>query len=268
MVKCVICNLTLLPTRHGIGVRSLEKIKIHYMMVHGIREDRLAFGDYLRELLTPRESEIIVSFCHCSEEVLVSKKQLALHQLINGCDAPTLDQQQRGGARVGVFNEAPARVKKTRFTVLVSSVSLFEMKYERLVQNLDINDRVLSPLAFLDHAIEKLRNNVHRGKYLLDSNGDWFYGKMQISLGINNTKGNSMTMSTDQGANTLGEVIGAGHDYDLELDYGQKEFLSTRLLEAQENGSGWTLHSISHLTLLLLLNPRNVSAIDMYFFSF
>ena len=44
----------------------------------------------------------------------------------------------------------------------------------------------------------------------------------------------------------------------------QKDFLTTKLLEAQENGSGWTLHSVSHWTLLLMLNPENVSTIGMH----
>ena len=33
----------------------------------------------------------------------------------------------------------------------------------------------------------------------------------------------------------------------------QKDFLTTKVLEAEENGSGWTLYSVSHLTLYLLL---------------
>ena len=45
---------------------------------------------------------------------------------------------------------------------------------------------------------EKLRNIVHREKYLIDVvNDDWFYGKMQISLGINNMKDNSVLVSTN-----------------------------------------------------------------------
>ena len=65
----------------------------------------------------------------------------------------------------------------------VSSVSLFELKYEIIIQTFNIKDKVLSPLAFLDHAIEKLRNEVHREKNLLDAvNDDWFYGKIKIVL--------------------------------------------------------------------------------------
>ena len=31
-------------------------------------------------------------------------------------------------------------------------------------------------------------------------------------------------------------------------------------MESQDNGSGWTLHSISYVHLLLVLNPRNISS--------
>ena len=63
---------------------------------------------------------------------------------------------------------------------------------------------MLPTLAFLDHAIEKLRNTE---KYIVDDvNYNCFYGKMQISLGINNKKDNSVLISTE---NNLGEVIGA-----------------------------------------------------------
>ena len=75
---------------------------------------------------------------------------------------------------------------------------------------------------------------------------------------------------------TIGEVNGAELNFvcrplpvrimtlDVIID-SQKDFLTTKLLEAQENGSGWTLHSVYHLTLLLKLNTDNVSAIRMLF---
>ena len=40
----------------------------------------------------------------------------------------------------------------------------------------------------------------------------------------------------------------------------QKRYIENKLLESQENGSGWTLHSISGVHLLLVLNPRNISS--------
>ena len=55
---------------------------------------------------------------------------------------------------------------------------------------------------------KKLRNAVHRKKYLVDVvNDDWFYGKMQISFGIDNTKDNSVLISTN--GNNISKVIGA-----------------------------------------------------------
>ena len=133
----------------------------------------------------------------------------------------------------------------------------------------------LPPLAFLDHVIEKLRNFLHREKYLVDVvNDDWFYGKMQMSLGINNTKDNSVLISITQ--DNVAEVIDPELNFvsrplvvtTMSLDVineSQKEFLATKILGAQENGSGWTLHSVSHLTAMLMINPRNVSAIGMLF---
>ena len=65
----------------------------------------------------------------------------------------------------------------------------------------------LKSLTFFDHAMEKLRNTVRREKYFVDDViDDWFYGKIQISLGINNKKDTSLLIST---VNNLGEVIGA-----------------------------------------------------------
>ena len=222
MVKCVICDTSLLKPKHGVGSIAQAKIKQHYVLKHNINENRPALLDYLSELVKVRESDVIVRFCYCTDEVFMSKKQLALLKLVNGCDIKVNDNQ-RGGARVGVFDEAPTQRKKTRTRVLsdkdvdsyyqfsveeynISSVSLFELKYNRLIQTLDINDMVLPPLAFLDHAIEKLRNFLHREKYLVDVvNNDWFYGKMQMSLGINNTKDNSVLISTTQ--DNIAEVI-------------------------------------------------------------
>ena len=51
---------------------------------------------------------------------------------------------------------------------------------------------------------------------------------------------------------------------DLIMD-SQKDFLTTKLLEEKENGSGWTIRSVSHLTLLIMINPQYVSAIGMLF---
>ena len=114
--------------------------------------------DYLSELV--RQSDVIVRFCYCTDEVFMSKKQLAFHQLVNGCDIK-VNENQRGGARVGVFDEAPTQRQKTRTRVLsdkdvdsyyhfsveeynISSVSLFELKYNRLIQTLDINGVTIS----------------------------------------------------------------------------------------------------------------------------
>ena len=45
--------------------------------------------------------------------------------------------------------------------------------------------------------MEKLKNLIHQDKSLLDVKGDeWFYGKMQVTLGANNTKDNSILLST------------------------------------------------------------------------
>ena len=70
---------------------------------------------------------------------------------------------------------------------------------------------------------------------------------MQISVGINKWKDNSVLISTNE--NNIGEVIGAELNFvcrpllvtimslDVIID-SQKDFLTTKLLEAQENGSG------------------------------
>ena len=174
MVKCVICDVSLLMPNHGVGAKALDKIKEHYIQRHNIQEDISAFIDYLKELVTPGEIDMVVRFCYCTDQVFASTKQLALHQLINGC---AIEVNQIGAALVSVSNEAPSLVKKTRVQVLndidveeyyqfsveeysISSVSLFELKYERIIQTLDINDKVLPPLTFLYHAIKKVRNEM------------------------------------------------------------------------------------------------------------
>ena len=39
----------------------------------------------------------------------------------------------------------------------------------------------------------------------------------------------------------------------------QKSYIENKFLESQDYGSGWTLHSISLVHLLLVINPRNIS---------
>ena len=158
MVKCVICDTSILRPKHGVESIAQEKITQLYVSKYNINENRQARLDYLSELVKVRESDIIVRFCYCTDEVFMSKKYLALHQLVNGCDIKVNDNQG-GGARVGVFDEAPTQRQKTITRVLsdtdvdsyyqfsveeynISSVSLFELKYNRLIQPLDINDMV------------------------------------------------------------------------------------------------------------------------------
>ena len=74
MVKCVICDVSLIMPNHEVGAKAVDKIKYHYIQMHDIQEDRPAFIDYLEELLTPRETELVVIFCYCTDEVFVKAR--------------------------------------------------------------------------------------------------------------------------------------------------------------------------------------------------
>ena len=69
MVKCVICDVSLIIPNHGVGAKALDKIKEHYIQRHNIQEDRPAFIDYLKELVTPREIDMVVRFCYGANQV-------------------------------------------------------------------------------------------------------------------------------------------------------------------------------------------------------
>ena len=73
MVKCIICDVSLLTPNHGVGAKAIGKIKEHYIQRHNFQEDRPAFIDYLKELVTPREIDVVVRFCYCTDQVFLSK---------------------------------------------------------------------------------------------------------------------------------------------------------------------------------------------------
>ena len=113
MVKCVICSneTVLLVKNRGIGAVTIKKIGDHYIKNHGISADRVSLKNYLRCLLADNNrQEFIALICPCNEEHFLREKDLAIHQLQNGCDI----NNQVGGARVSFFDDAPMQRHKTR----------------------------------------------------------------------------------------------------------------------------------------------------------
>ena len=293
MVKCVICSneTVLLIKNRGIGSVSIKKIGDHYINNHGISADRVSLKNYLRSLLDDNNrEEFIALICPCNEEHFLSEKDLAIHQLQNGCDI----NNQIGGARVSFFDDAPLQRRKTRRKFVgdanvedyytfkveennVATVKMYEFKYERKIIELAVDDAVLPPLSFLDHAVENIRKTILTYKFLNDEYGGWSYGKMQMIININNTQNNSSLITADDGESGEDGMLKAiGPELSFiasplnvtKMSFNtiinqQKNFLENKLLESQDNGSGWTLHSISMLHLMLVMNPRNISSIGL-----
>ena len=151
---------------------------------------------------------------------------------------------------------------------------MYDFKYERKITTLNVDDMVLPPLSFLEHSIENIRKFVHVNNFLKDGDG-WTYGKMQLVVSINNTQNNSFLVTADgDNEENAFKAIGAELTFIASpvnvnlmsfnnLLSQQKSYIENKLLESQENGSGWTLHSIGMVHLLLVLNPRNISSIGL-----
>ena len=155
----------------------------------------------------------------------------------------------------------------------VASVKMYDFKYERKINVLAVDDLVLPPLSFLDHAVENIRKLIITNNFLKDQDG-WTYGNMQLSVGINNTQNNYFLITNyggqDDDRKAIGpelSVIASPLNVNLmsfnNLFSQKKSYIENKLLESQENGSGWTLHSISIVLLMLVLNPKNLSAIGL-----
>ena len=112
MVKCVICGLVLLFKNRGMGIVSVNKIGKHYVEKHNINADRASLQDYLRCLLVNNHEQFIPLNCNCNEVNFLTPKDLAMHQLREGCDINI--SYQVGGARVSFFDDAPTSVHKRR----------------------------------------------------------------------------------------------------------------------------------------------------------
>ena len=118
--------------------------------------------------------------------------------------------------------------------------------------------------------MENIRNFIHRNN-VLRVNGEWIYGKMQLVVGINNTQNNSFLVTPVNDGEVSLPQIGpeltfvasplnvTSMSFNNILSQ-QRNYIENKLLESQDNGSGWTLHSISYVHLLLVLNPRNISS--------
>ena len=193
MVKCTICGLVLPFKNREVSVNKIGK---HYVDNHNIDADRVSLNDYLRCLLEDNHDHFIPLNCNCTEVLFLTPKDLAMHQLREGCDIV----DQVGGARVSFFDDAPINVNKRRqkvvsdnevdnyynFTMRESNVQrmkMYEFEYERKIENLSVDDMVLPPLSFSEHSIEKIRKMVHLHKFLKDGDG-WTYGKMQLMVGL------------------------------------------------------------------------------------
>ena len=294
MVKCVICinETVLLIKNRGIGPVSVKKIGEHYINAHGIAADRECLKNYLDCLILDiYQEEFIPLFCPCNQEDFITKKSLAIHQLKYGCDIKINDQI--GGARVSFFDNVPLQRNKIRAKLVadeevddhytfnieennVGTVKIYEFKYQRRIMDLSVDDEVLPPLSFLEHAVESIRKTVMAYKFLIDDQGGWSYGKMQMIVGINNTQNNSVLITSNDGESDQGDLLAIGPEQSFiasplnvtkmtfnSLITRQKDYLENKLLESQENGSGWTLHSISMLHLMLVMNPKNISSIGL-----
>ena len=240
-------------------------------------------------MLEDNHEQFIPLNCNCSEVCFLTPKDLAMHQLREGCDIN--DYAQVGGARVSFFDDTPTHAHKRRQKVVsdeevdeyynfiteeshVKSIKMYDFKYERKIETLHVDDMVLPPLSFLEHSIENIRKFVHVNNFLKDGDG-WTYGKMQLVVSINNTMNNSflLTVENEENALNLKDIgpeltfIASPVNVNLmsfnNLLSQQKSYIENKLLESQDNGSGWTLHSISMVNLLLVLNPRNISSIGL-----
>ena len=126
----------------------------------------------------------------------------------------------------------------------------------------------LPPLSFLEHAVENIRKFVHANNFLKDQAG-WMHGRMQLVVRINNTQNNSFTVTSNAANEENSVAIGRELTFVASplnvnimsfnnLLTQQKSYIENKLLASQDNGSGWTLHSISLVHLLLVINPRNI----------
>ena len=284
MVQCVICGDVLHYKNRGIGQSSAIKIGNHYVKEHNIDVDRPCLEKYLRCLLVDNPEEFIPLNCSCSEVYFLTAKDLAMHQLQVGCDIG-----QVGGARVSFFDDAPTHRHMRRQKVVsdeevdkyynfiteesnVKSIKMYDFKYERKIGSLGVNDPVLPPLSFLEHSVENIRKFIHTHNFLKDANG-WTYGKMQLLVTINNTQNNSFLVTGNEEESEQ-KAIGAELAFIASpvnvnlmnfnnLLSQQKSYIENKLLESQENGSGWTLHSIGMVHLLLVLNPKNITSMGL-----
>ena len=98
---------------------------------------------------------------------------------------------------------------------------------------------------------------------------------MQLVVGINNTQNNYFVITTENNDKDLPTQV-IGHELTFvasplnvtlmsfnNLITQQKNYIENKLLESQENGSGWTLHNITFVLLLLVLNPKNISSVGL-----
>ena len=147
---------------------------------------------------------------------------------------------------------------------------MYDFKYVRKIETLNVEDQVLPPLAFLEHSIGNIRKFVHANNFFKEDGG-WMHGKMQLVVGINNTQNNSFTVTPYNDNTENKKAIGPELSFVARplnvnlmsfnnLITQQKKYIENKLLESQGNGSGWTLHSMSLVQLLLVINPRNISA--------
>ena len=157
-----------------------ESIGEHYVKVHNIDADRESLKDYLHYLMDGNVADFIPLNCNCSEIYYLTPKSLAIHQLREGCDIVTTNQS--GGARVSFFDDAPTLSHRRRQKVVsdaemddyytftteesnVESVKMYDFKYERKIETLSVEDAVLPPLSFLEHAVENIRKFVHANNF-------------------------------------------------------------------------------------------------------
>ena len=293
MVKCVICGLVLVYKNRGIGAVSVKSIADHYIEKHSIKPDRDAFVNYIGSLMVENHDEFIPLQCSCEPVFYLTAKEYAIHQLREGCDLEDLINPQVGGARVSFFEDAPTRRGvRTRQKIIsdeevddyytfsaeetnVESVKLYNLKYTRKIDTLTVNDLVLPPLAFLNHAVENMRKFTLKNDLLKDG-GDWVHAKMQLVVGNNNTQNNSFIITANEEDVSQDEMKPIGPELTFvsspmnvthmsfnNLINQQKNNIENKLLESQQNGSGWTIHSISYIDFLLVINPKNISAVGL-----
>ena len=137
----------------------------------------------------------------------------------------------------------------------MESVKMYDFKYERKIDTLSVEDMVFTSFVILEHAVENIRKFVHANNFLKDQAG-WMHGKMQLVVGINNTQNNSFTVTSNAANEENSVAIGRELTFVASplnvnimsfnnLLTQQKSYIENKLLESQDNGSGWTLHSIS-----------------------